>query len=196
MSGGLMKILLLSPWFYVTVGLLVVFFVYRWWSDEYSKKVIKRLEKLLAEQSSVRQLPLSPSAQPNPDPPLLAQTKQRIVVELAALGPNERFPALINQLADARNQLRWEACYRVIVQSQIVFLQLLARGPIARAGAETIYAEIVANTPSLQGVAFNDWIRYLVNNELALVTVDGFALTVGGQEFLVWKLRNLIPEKS
>lgn len=191
-----MKDILLSPWFYVPVGLAVSFFVFRWRSDKYSQKIIRRLEKLIAEQPSGRQLPSPPSIQPNSDSPFLAQTKQRIVGELAALGPNDRFPALINQLADARNQLRWEACYRAIFQSQIVFLQLLARGPINRAGAEGIYTEIVAATPSLRGVAFNDWIRYIVNNELALVTVDDFALTVGGQEFLVWKLRNSIPDKS
>jgi len=134
--------------------------------------------------------------QPQLDCSLAGAAGREIANGLGAIAPNDRIPHLINQLANAQLQLRWELCYRTIFQSQIVILIMLSRGAMDRPTIERVYSEIVVNTPTLQGVTFNDWVRYLVNMGLVATTVDGFAITVAGQEFIVWKVRHLIPDKG
>jgi hypothetical protein len=193
----------LSQYYPHIIGVLVVCLIYAWArraSKDYAEKIKRELEK------HVQVLP--PASSP-PAPPLIvssdsasiADAKQRILQKIHA-GPKDlgqQLDLVVHDLATALVELEFIRLHASLYRSQIRMMRAInvhQSQAMSRQEAEAAYQKLVAADSAVSGAPFKDWVGFLVSKQLLNVGVDSFALTVRGQDFLVWLVRNGIAEKE
>jgi hypothetical protein len=191
--------ILSTLWFYVPAIFIVLMLAGSLFANNYVKRVQARLELLLkaeAPSGAGTGLPSSPSfVQSAQDTRLFAQIRSDVIQEINGVSVENRFATLIEQLAIARYNLEWEQTYRLLTSHQLGFVELLVLGDVSHEEAKAFHRSPL-KTPVTESGSLTDWLKILTSRSLVIPTVDGYALTVAGEEFTTWKVRYRIPQKS
>jgi hypothetical protein len=130
---------------------------------------------------------------------VLAEHRQRIWQNIRdhPLPPNLQIDVLVNLLAEAQVHSRFSNLYYLIYRSQHLFLKGLCsqNGTTPRATAEEFLKKMAEQNDALKTVHFNDWIGFLVAQGVVSPGVSTFDITPIGRDFVVWVIRQGLPDK-
>lgn len=140
----------------------------------------------------------TPTANAPPVSPVIVAFERSIVASLETMLDGAKIPALTRALASVRVELAFERVYRLIFGSQIAALKrLLENGPSNRTEAEGYFDEIKRRYPEFyRDGNFEEWVGFLLRQELVNVDRGTYRITEAGIEFLTYLFNLRLPEQK
>jgi hypothetical protein len=158
-------------------------------------RALEQQQNTPAVESPVTKPPVAAQIAPLPDRPALQSLQQTIKGLVAQIPQQDREAALLRGLSIARRVSKHEFVYNRIFGSQIVGLKRLDEvGSVTTTQAREFFETHAKQFPTLEKYGFDNWLGFMVNNELVAREGDNFKITVYGHDFLVYLVEARLVE--
>ncbi len=162
-----------------------------------SVRALEKQQNMAAIEGSVAKPPVVAQVAPLPDRPALQQMQQAIQGLIANLQPHEREAALLRGLTLARLSGKHEFVYNRIFGSQIAGLKRLDEvGSVTADQARDFFDTHAKQFPAREKYGFDNWLGFMVVNELVARHGDRLIPTVYGHDFLVYLVEARLDESQ
>jgi len=160
-----------------------------------SVRALEQQQNTATAESPVSKPPVAAKVAPLPDRPALQTLQQSIQGLIANLPQQEREAALIRGLTIARLVGQHEFVYNRIFGSQIAGLKRLDElGSVTTAQARDFFENHEKQFPALEKYGFDNWLGFMLNNELVAREGGNLKITVYGHDFLVYLVEARLVE--
>lgn len=194
---------MLSAYYPEIIAALALLLFYSWarrTSRRYSDGIKCELERNIqpAAPPTVHMAP--PLVIPS-DTASISDAKHNIRQKMMAgpKGMGQQLDLLVHELAVAQVNLEFIKLHQLLFRSQIRFLRAVnvaAGMAMSCQNAEAAYQKLTTADAEVAKTPFTKWIEFLAGEQLVNVGVYKFTLTLRGQDFLVWLVRNGFAEKE
>jgi len=172
-------------------------------AQAYTLRVKKELEEYVKQATPIT-IPLPIPPRNSSDSVTVSNEKQAIWQRIHAhpLPQYQQVDILVCQLAEARIAAHFQDTYFKIFGSQHAFLRRLntetGSGSMSRAASQAFLHELAAANVSVSqaNYDFNQWLAFPVSRGFVNVGVDSISITNTGQDFLVWTMRQQLPDRT